>query len=145
MIADFLSPLRNTPEFDQSLDISPYAGLMGFRLRRQDGRLTTVMPYHADLIGSPFPPVLHGGTIAALMEMAALMQLLWDRKINYIPKTIDITIDYLRSGQPQDCFARGHVFRQGRRFATLHVQAWQADTDKPVATAMVHFQLTAQG
>jgi len=138
---DFLDKLKTTPEFDQGLDISPYARMMGFRLRRKDGALTTVMKYHGDLIGSPFPPSLHGGTVASLLEMTALMQLIWDTKIRHIPRTIDITIDYLRRGMPEDSFARAHVFRQGRRFATLHAEAWQSNPEKPVATAMVHFQL----
>jgi len=141
MIFDFLTTLKDSQEFDQSLDISPYAKMMGFRLRRQDEQLTTVMKFHSDLIGSPFPPALHGGTVAALMEMAALTQLFWDKNFGIIPKAIDITVDYLRAGQPEDAFARARVFRRGRRFATLHAKAWQSDPKKPIASAMLHFQL----
>jgi len=141
MIVTFLSKLREYEEFDESLDISPYAKMMGFRLTRQDGSLITVMKYNSDLIGSPFPPILHGGTVASLMEMAALMQLIWDKDMEPIPKAIDITIDYLRSGKPEDTFARARVFRRGRRFATLHAEAWQADTEKPIASAMLHFSV----
>lgn len=141
MILSFLSKLKEKPTFDESLDISPYAKMMGFRLMRKDDKLITVMKFNSDLIGTPIPPALHGGTVASLMEMAALMQLLWDRDIVRIPKAIDITIDYLRSGKPEDVFARARVFRRGRRFATLHVEAWQSNSDKPIASAMLHFQL----
>ncbi len=145
MIQDFLTKLKNRQEFDQSLDISPYAKMMGFRLMREGGELTTVMKFNADLVGSPFPPALHGGTIASLLEMAALMQLIWtiDMTDNRqpFPKTIDVTIDYLRSGKPVDTYARAKVFRRGRRFATLHAEAWQADQKKPIAAAMLHFQM----
>lgn len=141
MILAFLSKLKQCQSFDESLDISPYAKMMGFRLMRQEGKLTTVMKFNSDLIGAPFPPALHGGTVASLMEMSALMQLIWDREFVHIPKTIDITIDYLRSGKPEDTFARARVFRRGRRFATLHAQAWQSDLEKPIASAMLHYQL----
>ncbi|MCF6215800.1 MAG: PaaI family thioesterase [Emcibacter sp.] len=145
MIQDFLIKLKKREEFDQSLDISPYAKMMGFRLTRAQSELTTVMKFNADLVGSPFPPALHGGTIASLLEMAALMQLIWtiDMTDNRqpFPKTIDITIDYLRSGKPVDTYARAKVFRRGRRFATLHSEAWQIDQKKPIAAAMLHFQM----
>lgn len=141
MILAFLSKLKECQAFDESLDISPYAKMMGFRLMRQDGNLTTVMKFNSDLVGSPFPPALHGGTVASLMEMAALMQLIWDKDLVQIPKAIDITIDYLRSGKPEDTFARARVFRRGRRFATLHAEAWQSDPEKPIASAMLHFQM----
>lgn len=141
MILEFLTGLKDKAEFDESLDISPYAKMMGFRLIRQDGILTTEMKFQPDLVGSPFPPALHGGTVASLMEMAAIMQLTWDINMERIPKAIDITIDYLRSGKPVDTFARANVYRRGRRFATLHAEAWQSDPKKPIATAMMHFQL----
>lgn len=140
MILDFLKDLKNQENFDQSLEISPYAKMMGFRLVRQNDVLMTVMKYHGDLVGSPFPPALHGGTVASLLEMSSLMQLIWDMDMVIVPKTIDITIDYLRSGKPEDSFARARVFRRGRRFATLHAQAWQSDPEKPIASAMLHFQ-----
>ena len=141
MIQDFLAKLKSKSQFDESLDISPYAKMMGFRLLRQNDRLTTMMKFHGDLVGSPFPPALHGGTLAAVMEMAAALQLIWERDLTHIPLAIDISIDYLRSGKPEDVFARAVIFRQGRRFATLHTEAWQSDRQKPVATAMLHFQL----
>ncbi|MCF8474860.1 MAG: PaaI family thioesterase [Emcibacter sp.] len=141
MILNFLTDLKKLQKFDQPLDISPYAKMMGFRLIRQDGILTTVMKYHSDLIGTPFPQALHGGTIASLMEMAAIMELVWDRDIVHIPKTVDATIDYLRSGKPVDSYARAKIFRKGRRFATLHAEAWQSDPEKPIASSMLHFQL----
>ncbi len=141
MIEAFLSKLKDQQSFDESLEISPYAKMMGFRLVRQDGQLTTVMKFHGDLVGSPFPPALHGRTVAALMEMSVLMQLVWNVDQIHIPKTIDITIDYLRSGKPEDTFSKARIYRQGRRYATLHTEAWQSDPTKPIASAMLHFQL----
>ncbi|PCI48671.1 MAG: thioesterase [Alphaproteobacteria bacterium] len=142
MISAYLSRLKEYASFDESLEISPYAKMMGFRLRRQDGNLMTAMTFNSNHIGSPYPPTLHGGTVASLMEMAALMQLIWDKDMGHLPKAIDITVDYLRSGKPEDTYARARVFRRGRRFATLHAEAWQSDPEKPIASAMLHFQLS---
>jgi acyl-coenzyme A thioesterase PaaI-like protein len=63
-----------------------------------------------------------------------------------VPKTITITIDYLRSARPVDTFARGIVTKQGRRVANVRVEAWQEDPAQPVAAANAHFLVkTAQG
>lgn len=141
MILEFLKSLRGQTDFDHCLDISPYTKMMGFHLVRKDDHLTTEMKYHPELVGSPFPPALHGGTVASLLEMSAILQLIWDIDMQRIPKAIDITIDYLRSGKPVDTYAKAVVYRRGRRFATLHAEAWQEDVEKPIATAVLHFQL----
>tara|TARA_R110002073_G_scaffold319392_4_gene493984 strand:+ start:4187 stop:4630 length:444 start_codon:yes stop_codon:yes gene_type:complete len=145
MIFDFLSQMKDRKTFDESLDISPYLKMMDFRLKRQNEILITVMKFHSDLMGTPVPPALHGGTVASILEISATMQLIWDmdmaKDVFIIPKTIDITVDYLRRGKPEDTFAQARVFRRGRRFATLHVKAWQSNAKKPISTAVLHFQL----
>ncbi len=145
MIEQFFNDLKSRSEFDQALDISSYTRMMGFHLSRKDEMLMTSMKYSEELIGSPFPKALHGGTVASLLEVSSLMEMIWSMNMPeggfFIPKTIDITIDYLRSGKPEDTFAKASIYRQGRRFATVHAKAWQSERQKPIATAMVHFQI----
>lgn len=56
-----------------------------------------------------------------------------------LPKTIDFTVDYLRSGLPRDAYARARVNRSGRRFASVHVEAWQDNRARLFAQATGHF------
>jgi acyl-coenzyme A thioesterase PaaI-like protein len=56
-----------------------------------------------------------------------------------LPKTIDITVDYLRAGLARDCYAKARINRSGRRYASVHVEAWQEVREKPFAMASVHF------
>lgn len=56
-----------------------------------------------------------------------------------MPKTIDFTVDYLRSGLPRDAYARARVNRSGRRYASVHVEAWQDNHARPFAQATGHF------
>ncbi len=56
-----------------------------------------------------------------------------------LPKTIDITVDYLRSGRAVDTWAKGILTRQGRRVANVRVEAWQEDRLRPIAIAHGHF------
>ena len=62
-----------------------------------------------------------------------------------LPKTIDFTVDYLRSGLPRDAYARARVNRSGRRYASVHVEAWQDNRARPFAQATGHFLIGQDG
>ena len=132
----------------------PAIGFMGIAFDRRGDELTAVMRYDPKLIGNPMLPALHGGATAAFLETAAIMelsfQMLWDDveagRIDPVdlggfrmPKTIDVTVDYLRSGLPRDAYARARVNRSGRRYASVHVEAWQDHRDRLFAQATGHF------
>ena len=48
-------------------------------------------------------------------------------------------MDYLRSGLPRDAYARARVNRSGRRYASVHVEAWQDNRSRLFAQATGHF------
>jgi uncharacterized protein (TIGR00369 family) len=104
--------------------------------------LTTVLPYSDKLIGNVNLPAIHGGVIGSMLELTAVMQLLRDTSCERFPKTIDLSVDYLRSGRPQPVYGRARVTRHGRRVANVRVELWQSERDKPIAAAHGHFLLT---
>ena len=61
-----------------------------------------------------------------------------------LPKTIDFTVDYLRSGLPRDVYARARVNRQRRRYASVHVEAWKDNRQRLFAQATGHFLMADQ-
>lgn len=117
----------------------PYAHFLGLRAELRGDELTVVMPFSQHLIGNPLLPALHGGVVGALMEVTALTQLAIASKSERFPKTIDINIDYLRSGRPLDTFARARVVKIGRRIANVQAEAWQGERTQPIATLHGHF------
>jgi len=135
----------------------PYIQFLGVEFERRGDELTAVMPFHGSLIGNPVLPALHGGATAAFLEMTAIIGLswsmLWDDiesgalaaqaleagQLPRLPKTIGFTVDYLRSGLPRDAYARAQVARSGRRYASVHVEAWQDNRARPFAQATGHF------
>lgn len=131
------------------VDGVPYIQFLGIRFDRRGDELTAVLPFDDKLIGNPMIPALHGGVTAAFLEVAAIIELAWSSQWAdmeagaqgqiRLPKTIDFTVDYLRSGLPRDAYARAVVNRSGRRFASVQVQAWQDNRAKPFALASVHF------
>lgn len=120
----------------------PYARFLGIYVDRKGSEITTVMPFKDDLIGNVNLPALHGGAIGALLEITSVIQLLFDTSCERLPKTVDISVDYLRSGKPQDTYGRAIVTRQGRRVANVRAEIWQEEKAKPIAASHGHFLLT---
>jgi acyl-coenzyme A thioesterase PaaI-like protein len=117
----------------------PYCERMGISARVTDGELHGKLAFSESVIGNPALPALHGGALGALLESTAIFQLLWSAETVVLPKTINITIDYLRSARTVDTFARGVITRHGRRVANVRVEAWQDDPERPIAIAYAHF------
>jgi uncharacterized protein (TIGR00369 family) len=132
------------------VDGVPYLRFLGIRFDRRGDELTAILPYDDALIGNPMIPALHGGATAAFLETTAIIELAWASMWETmeqggppdpvpLPKTIDFTVDYLRSGLPRDAYARARVNRSGRRYASVHVEAWQDNRSRLFAQATGHF------
>ncbi|MCA0960830.1 PaaI family thioesterase [Salipiger bermudensis] len=135
----------------------PYIRFLDISFDRRGDELTGVMHYDDKLIGNPHLPALHGGVTAAFLEVTAIITLSWGLlwedvesgvltldaleagELPRLPKTIDFTVDYLRSGLPRDAYARAHVTRSGRRYASVRAEAWQDNHSRPIAQAHAHF------
>ncbi len=140
----------------------PYVQHLGVTFERRGDELTATLPFKDTLIGNPFLPALHGGAIGAFLEITAQIELTWaavwqmmesgaegaaaieQGAFPAIPKTIDLTVDYLRSGLPRDAYARARVNRSGRRYASVHVEAWQDNRSRMFAQATGHFLMPAR-
>ena len=108
---------RAAHEPSRVLSAIPYARMLGLTAQLDEGVLTVCMPRSEHLIGNPVLPALHGGTVGALLESAAILELLWQKDSEAVPKTITLTVDYLRSARLADTFARATITRHGRRVA----------------------------
>ena len=119
----------------------PYASFLGVRAELKGDELTLVLPFSDHLVGNPLLPALHGGVVGALMELTALTQLAIASRSQAFPKTIDIGVDFLRSGRPVDTYARARVIKIGRRIANVQAEAWQSERGQPIAAMHGHFML----
>lgn len=130
---------KRAADYQGLIDAVPYARFLGLTAAMIDNELVTTMRFGEHLIGNPALPALHGGTLGALLESSAIFELLWRAETIVLPKTITLTVDYLRSGAAVDTHARSTVTRHGRRVANVRMEAWQADRATPVATAHAIF------
>ncbi len=134
----------------------PYLEFLGIRLDTAGEELTVALPFRPELIGNPLIPALHGGVTGALLEITSIVGLIWAGLIEgcpappaataapvALPRTINLTVDYLRPGLARDSFARARVNRQGRRYASVGATCWQEDPARPFAQANGHFLMPA--
>lgn len=149
---EILAMARATDDPGLITDWIPYTRFLGIRAslmpdratgptsnESASGQVLTSMSFAPQLIGNKHLPALHGGALGALLESTALFQLLWRHDSAVLPKCINITVEYLRSGKAEDTFARARVTRLGRRIAHVSAEAWQRETDRPIAAGYVNF------
>lgn len=141
-LLDLVAEARRSGDLTTLVDSTPYNKFMNIAPENSTGELLTRMRYDRQLIGNIMLPALHGGTIGALLESAAIFQVLWEIETTSIPKIITITVDYLRSGRPVDTLAKAVLTKQGRRVVNVAVEAWQEDRSRPIASANAHFLIT---
>jgi acyl-coenzyme A thioesterase PaaI-like protein len=148
---------RRDAALNAIVDGVPYIRFLEIGFDRRGDELTGVLNFDQKLIGNPLLPALHGGVTAAFLEVTAVITLSWEfllpkiesgelnasdiadyEKVRF-PKTVDFTVDYLRSGLPRDAYARAFISRAGRRYASVRVEAWQDNHAKLFAQASGHF------
>jgi len=134
----------------------PFFKYLGIDFERKGDELTGILTFDQKLIGNAVAARLHGGGTSAFLESTATITLGWktiwdameageldfdapDFKLPPLPKTISITVDYLRPGLPRDAYARATITRAGRRYASVQVEAWQDNRDVLFAQATLHF------
>ena len=121
------------------LDRLPYARFLDLRSDQSDDVLPVTMPFADRLIGNPMLPALHGGATAALLELTAIGQVALSYPRLSLPRPINVTVAYLRSGRPTDVIARARISKAGRRVAHVLAEAWQGDETQPIASLTAHF------
>ncbi len=134
---------RDTNDPTPIVEAIPYARFLGISAREErEGALLTTLAFSEGNIGNPALPAIHGGVVGAFLENTAILQLLWALESVHVPKTITITVDYLRTAGPAETYARATVTKLGSRVANVRAFAWQADEAKPVAGANANFLVT---
>lgn len=141
----FLQQLRDegrAQDMQAIAEYIPYARFLGISVDRKGNEITTIMPFKDSLVGNISLPAIHGGAIGAMLEITSMIQLLFDTSCERLPKTVDISVDFLRSGRPEPTYGRAIVTRQGRRVANVRAEIWQEEKAKPIAASHGHFLLT---
>jgi uncharacterized protein (TIGR00369 family) len=121
------------------MKLPPYADLLGIAHSGGGDPTLLTMPSADIVLGRP--GYLHGGAIAGLLEMAAIVALRHALAVEGGGqiKPINVTVDFMRGGREKPTFARGSVTRLGGRVANVEAIAWQDDPAKPIAAARMNY------
>ena len=138
-LRDRIARLRESDDPCGAGELVPYMRFLGLSIDRSTGELLGKLSFADKVIGNPAVPAIHGGAISALLENTAVFEVLLSTRIDVLPKTINVTIDYLRPARPRDTWARATIRREGRRVCTVYAEAWQEDRKRTVATARIQF------
>lgn len=134
-------PITSFDSLSLAIEAVPYARLLGIQSREENGQPLFYLPFQPHNIGNTLLPALHGGVIGGFLENAAILHVMWASEAQSVPKIVDFSIDFLRTGRPVELYGQCEIIRQGKRVANVLMTAWQDDRSKPVAVARAHFLL----
>jgi len=117
---------------------APLAAWLGFEAFGED-EITYRLKFNETHIGNPAIRALHGGVIAAFLELSMQADLF--ARTEAVVTTANISIDYLSSSRPEDMSGQVKLLRRGRRIAFMEACGWQADQSRLVAVARACFML----
>jgi uncharacterized protein (TIGR00369 family) len=122
---------------------SPFGRFLNIETQIDDRGLITILPVRDHLVGNVMLPALHGGSVAAFLEIACLLELARETNTTAPARAIDISVEYLRPARRETTFARARVRRLGRHIATVHAEAWQREESTPVCFLRSQLRLPA--
>ena len=110
---------------DLRLDLSPYQRFLGVTLERAgDGEVVIRLPFREEFLRSDGSDWLHGGVIAALIDIAGDYAIV--TRLGQGVPTIDLRIDWLRPAKAGDLLATGRVVKTGRRVCVADAEVHDA-------------------
>ena len=139
---EIIHAARESRDYRRLGEAIPYLETLGLRVEACEGGVVLLLAAAELHVGNPWRQALHGGLIGAVLETAAIVQLILEPDVETMPKPINITVDYLRSGRVAETRAQARVTKLGRRVANVHARCWQDDESRPIATLSGHFLLT---
>jgi uncharacterized protein (TIGR00369 family) len=133
--------VTSAPDLSLLLAGSPFARYLAIEATVEEEGVLATLPARDSLVGNVLLPALHGGAIAAFLEIACLLQIAHETGTTVPARTIDFSVEYLRPGRPEATFARAKIRRLGRRVAMVHAEAWQRDANAPICLVQCHLRL----
>ena len=122
---------------DLFLNKIPFNRVLGIEiLELSPGKALFSVPFRSQLIGDPIREALHGGVISAVADTCGGCAVWSAVRDEDRVSTIDLRVDYLRPGRPEELRCRGEVLRLGNRVGVAHMSLFHPSSpDECVAEA----------
>ena len=134
MAREYLEKLQTL--FEQRIRFNAQLGMVVEHLA--EGTATLRIPFRPEWLGDPLRPALHGGLVSTLADTAGGIAVFTKMSPNTgqsFPKasTVDLRIDYLRHGLPEDLVCTATVLRLGNRVGVTSMVVTQVEGSRVVA------------
>lgn len=109
------------PFLEQALQVAPFHRWLGVTVVAQGGESVSIeMPWRDEMISSPKLPAMHGGIVAALIDLTGFYTVLASG--NICASTADLHVDYHRAASRETIVAHGKIVRVGKRLSVAEVK-----------------------
>lgn len=131
-------------------DKIPFHEILGLRITSaEEGRASLEFEFQERLVGNYRTQALHGGVVAAVLDVVGSAAALTGFNRQRPPKglgTIDLRTDYLMPARGRSFSARGEVLRPGRSVAVTRMELLNENQDLlAVATGTYRVSLAGSG
>ncbi|MEQ8571190.1 MAG: hotdog fold thioesterase [Deltaproteobacteria bacterium] len=128
---------------EQFMRLVPFNQVLQIRIESlEDGFVRMAIPFREELIGDPFRRALHGGVISALVDTAGGAALMTRCEVGDRLSTVDMRVDYLRPGLPEDVIVDATVVRLGNRVGVAEMRAYHAGRKaEPIASGKAVYNI----
>lgn len=144
----FLLPMFNISNYRNIMEkVIPFHQVLGLELiEMAEGYALIRIPFKEALVGDPRTKRIHGGVISTAMDAAggaAGITTLTGTEDQIA--TVDMHVDYLHPGRPEDILVEGRIVRNGNLLVFTQMNARHADDDKILAQARAVYRVKRQG
>lgn len=118
------------------MELIPFNRLLQLRIDElKEGYARMSTAFREELIGDPFRRAIHGGVLSAIMDTCGGAALWTQCERGDRLSTVDMRVDYLRPGLPQDIIVEATVLRLGNRVGVTEMIAYHPERRaEPIAS-----------
>jgi uncharacterized protein (TIGR00369 family) len=122
----------------------PFHKLLGIKLLdMKSGYASFLIPFRGELVGDPRSKRIHGGVISTALDAAGGAAAITTLKSDKDQlATIDIRVDYLFPGKPEDIIAEGKIVKDGASVIFTSMKAHNKGSRELIAEARAIYRVT---
>lgn len=121
----------------------PFHQVLGLQLiEMKEGYASIRIPFRQELVGDPRTNRIHGGVISTAMDAAGgAAGITTLSGTEDLISTVDMHIDYLYPGRPEDIIVEGRIVRNGNMLVFTQMTAQHEGDDQIIAQARAVYRV----
>jgi uncharacterized protein (TIGR00369 family) len=127
--------------------IIPFHQVLGLQLiEMREGYASIRIPFRQELVGDPRTSRIHGGVISTAMDAAGgAAGITTLSGTEDLISTVDMHVDYLYPGRPEDIIVEGQIVRSGGMLVFTQMKAHHEGDAQIIAQARAVYRVKRKG